>query len=867
MKQALLSLLLLASLSGYGQYQDHIWYFGNSTAGLSFNASNIPSGLNNKYTPFGAEGCFVATNPTTGELMFYTSGNTIINKNHVPMQNGTLVFPAPAPIPQPANGPFNSSVNGAQSVAVIEKPNAVANGDCGKYFYFINDANEWGGSGKPGSLYIGEIDMNANSGLGSVTQQPVRRKTNAFTESMLAIVRPDNQGAWIILSNILTNSLEVYAVTDTGVNMTPVSSFVIPGVNWPATWGTQNAAQYAQLIGSMAYNQPTGKFALAQSYGNRYELYIGDFNSATGALSGVTLRETFTTPGTFIAYGTEFSPSGNWLYNSIAAQAAGAGAVRAYNMQTSTDIGNINGAGGWAGLMYNGLKAGPDGRLWVNTNNYGSDGIPARVVRSTFNIENPVALGFVSFALPVNTFSYRFPDFLSLVPPPFAVDDQEVIINCTDTTVTTSVLNNDSSSANLFVDHIVDTPLHGTIQLTGNQVSYTLSDLSFVGTDTVSYLVRSNVSCLSPGKVSRLLVHVTQCPRDYGDAPNSYQTSIASNGAAHNVVAGLHLGPLAPDVDTNGLISANASGDNSVGTNDEDGVASFPVIAGGSAMTITNYAVTVSVSNTSGASASLCGWIDWNVDGQFDSSESISTIVPDGGTSAALTWPSATLSGPSGSAGTFARFRISTDTVRSRFPNGVVEDGEVEDYYVAFTTPLPLTLASFEARKTGTTALLTWETTNEQHITHFNAERSSDGTLWNLIDRMEAAGTSTTGRRYELTDVHPLKGNNYYRLAVVATDGSSKLGPVRSLSFGSDAGAVTVVPNPAHSTAAVLFGIPAKEELTLKLLNSFGQLVATHTVPNGSSSYLLSLEKLARGVYYLNIEGATEQVHLRLIVQ
>jgi hypothetical protein len=111
MKQKLLSALLLFAASyAHAQYQDHIWYFGNSTAGLSFDANNIPSSLNNKYTPFGAEGCFVATNPNTGALMFYTSGNTIINKNHVPMQNGSLVFPAPAPVVQPASGPFNSSV-------------------------------------------------------------------------------------------------------------------------------------------------------------------------------------------------------------------------------------------------------------------------------------------------------------------------------------------------------------------------------------------------------------------------------------------------------------------------------------------------------------------------------------------------------------------------------------------------------------------------------------------------------------------------------------------------------------------------------------------------------------------------------------
>jgi hypothetical protein len=848
MKQKLLcALLLLAAANTHAQYQDHIWYFGNSTAGMSFDANNVPSSLNNKYTPFGAEGCFVATNPNTGELMFYTSGNTIINKNHVLMQNGNLVFPAPAPVVQPANGPFNSSVNGAQSVAVIEKPNSVATGQCGHFLYFINDANEWGASGKPGSLYMGEIDMNANSGLGSVTQQPVRIISNAFTESMMVIAKSDNQGAWIILNSVLTNQIEVYAVTAAGtVNTTPVSSFTVPGVNWAATWGTQNAALSWQLIGSMAYNQPTGKFAIAQSYGGQYQLYIGDFNSTTGVLSNVTIRENFT-GATYTAYGTEFSPSGNWLYNSVAANTAGAGAVRAYNMQTSTDISNINGPNGWAGLLYNGLKAGPDGRLWVNTNNYGSDPLPARVVRSTFDIENPVALGFVSFTLPVNTFSYRFPDFLSLTPPPVSVDDQEVIINCTDTTVTTLVLINDTNSAagNLFVDHIVDTPLHGTAQLVGDSVVYSLTDLSFVGIDTVSYLIRSDVSCLAPGKISRLLVEVTQCPRDYGDAPNSYNTNIASNGAAHNVVPGLQLGALAPDIDTNGMMSVNAQGDNLDGTDDEDGISSFPVIAGGTTNTITNYTVVVNVTNMTGTPASLCGWIDWNLNGQFDASESVCTTAVSGVNT--LTWPSATLTGPVGSTGTFARFRLSTDTVKNSFPTGVVADGEVEDYFISFTTPLPLTVTAFEATKKGETVLLNWKADNEQALTGFIVERSGDGSSFESLGTLNVR-QAHDHENYTYTDNIPMAGNNYYRLKINETDGGHSYSVVRLVQFGALQNDIVIYPNPVTDNLMVT---KLEKGMQIKLLAPDGRILLTKNVSGHTES--ISMESIAAGLYMLQV--------------
>jgi hypothetical protein len=691
--------------------------------------------------------------------------------------------------------------------------------------------------------------MNANSGLGSVIQQPVRVISNAFTESMMVIAKPDNQGAWIILNNILTNKIEVYAVTAAGtINTTPVSSFTVPGVNWPVTWGTQNAAQYTQLIGSMAYNQPTSKFAMAQSYANNYQLYIGNFNSITGVLSSVTIRENFT-GSSYVAYGTEFSPSGNWLYNSVAATGAGAGAVRAYNMLTSTDISNINGPSGWPGLLYNGLKAGPDGRLWVNTSNYGSDPIPARVVRSTFDIENPVALGFVSFTLPVNTFSYRFPDFLSLIPPPVAVNDQEVILNCTEVTVATAVLGNDtnSGSGSLFVDNIVDTPVHGTAQLIGDSVIYTLTDLSFVGTDTISYLIRSDVSCLAPGKISRLLVQVNQCPRDYGDAPASYHTNIASNGAAHNVVPGLYLGALAPDVDTNGLMSANALGDNQNGTDDEDGISSFPVIAGGTTTSITNYSVVVTLTNTSGSSASLQGWIDWNLNGQFEANESAYASVLNGVTSATLTWPATTLAGPAGSTGTFSRFRISTDSAKNSLPTGIAADGEVEDYFIPFSTPLPLTVTTFEATRKGETIQLSWKADNEQALSGFIIERSVDGNSFETLGSV-AAQQANDRQNYNYTDNIPVSGSNYYRLKINETDGGHSYSVVRLVNFGIAQSDIVIYPNPVTDKFTVS---KIEKGMQIKLLTSDGRILLTKSASGHTES--ISMENIAAGSYILQV--------------
>lgn len=866
--------ILVAGQMAQAQYQNNIWYFGNSTfGGLKFdNLTGQPSALNGHYTPFGAEGCFVATNPNNGELMFYTSGNTIVNKNHVPMQNGTLTFPAPAPIVEPNGGQFNSSVNGSQSVAVIEKPNALATGECGKYLYFINDANEYGSSKKAGSIYVGEIDMNADGGLGAVSQQPVRILNNQFTESMYVVARPDNQGAWLILNNVLANRMEVYAVSAAGtVNTTPVSTYTLPGVNWTVAWSNAGNPYY-WLLGSITYHQQTGKLAMAMSYGEGFNLYVSDFNSATGALSGTINPVRFTGANLYMAYSTEFSPSGKWLYFSVnsASSVPATGALRAYNMQTNTDIGNINGAGGagWPGLPFIGLKAGRDGRLWANTNGYGTDPTPARVRRSTFDIENPLVNGFVDFPLSGNSFSYRFPDFLSLLPSPLAVEDHaSVIINCSQTTDTTDVLANDvnQGAGNLYVDRIEGIPAHGTAELIGGQIIYTLTDLNFVGNDTISYLVRSDASCLAPGTIGRIVIPVTQCPRDYGDAPDSYLTMIGSVGASHNIVAGLNLGVLAPDINVDGLAGTGAEGDDLDGSDDEDGIAVFPAIAGGNTTAISNYSVNIAVANNTGSTANLCGWIDWNGNGVFDVSEGMCTTVASSATTASLTWPSATLAGATGTTGVYSRFRITTDGLVTANANGVASNGEVEDYFILFEKPLPVTLISFTAIKSEGTVVLNWETTQETNSDRFEIQRSRDGKAWFALGSVKAKGESTIKQTYSFTDLHvensSLPKENLYRLKMIDRDGTFAYSRIRNVQFENLEKGV-VYPNPVIDK---LFVKDFTKIVSMRILDVNGKVVLrSGTLKDGG----IDISKLAAGIHVVEItwpygEKTTQKILIR----
>jgi len=163
---------------------------------------------------------------------------------------------------------------------------------------------------------------------------------------------------------------------------------------------------------------------------------------------------------------------------------------------------------------------------------------------------------------------------------------------------------------------------------------------------------------------------------DFGDAPNSYGTLTSSGGPNHGIDASIFMGAGAPDNEITGIPSANADGDNLNGANDEDGIVTLPTLL----TNATAYSVNVNVTNNSGNSARLVGWVDFNQNGLFESGEGTQTNVANGtnGSNVTLNWPS--LSGLV-NGNTYVRIRFSSDIGLSIFTTGsAMSDGEVEDY-------------------------------------------------------------------------------------------------------------------------------------------------------------------------------------------
>jgi GEVED domain len=241
------------------------------------------------------------------------------------------------------------------------------------------------------------------------------------------------------------------------------------------------------------------------------------------------------------------------------------------------------------------------------------------------------------------------------------------------------------------------------------------NDVNRQGTHNQTFSVNittGQVIAFTPGPVSLLVNDGAGCllPTDFGDAPDSYGTLNPHGGPGHEITANIHPGEkltigqvIDPDLD--GIPTPKADGDDlNRPINDEDGVPH------GTVVDTDHPTLTIPCVNTTGAVATLAGWIDFNQNGKFDSGERAMVSVPANATSVTLNWPKsssiaaglrdllARITGGGGGAlqtsaatQTFLRLRLYPGAVANPQPTGAdfIAGGEVEDHLIGLTHPLP----------------------------------------------------------------------------------------------------------------------------------------------------------------------------------
>lgn len=165
--------------------------------------------------------------------------------------------------------------------------------------------------------------------------------------------------------------------------------------------------------------------------------------------------------------------------------------------------------------------------------------------------------------------------------------------------------------------------------------------------------------------------------------------------------------------------------------------------------------------------------------------------------------------------------------------------------------PLPISLLSFEARPVGHHVRLDWRTESEANNDYMAVERSADGRIYKELGRVAGAGNSQQLIHYQWVDEQPLPGLSYYRLRQVDYDGQQAYyGPV-SVRLAKQGPTLAVYPTAAKSTLTVELDSDEPKAGEFRLFDTYGRLLRQLPHSGDKTSFLLYLDGLPSGTYYL----------------
>ncbi len=257
----------------FAQKEEYNWYFGVN-AGLDFSTTPPTATTNSMMSQW--EGCAVASD-RDGNLMFYTNGINVYNKNHQIMLNGTGLL-------------GNNSTT--HSAVIVSHP-----GNKNKFYIFTAPSQ-----GNSNGLRYSIVDMSGDGGLGEIISKNNLLYTPS-SEKILCVKHANGKDFWVLTHELNSNRFRIFSIDRDGLNTTPT----IQSIGRVHT----NTSANANAISYIRSNSTGQKIALAVYSLSFVELF--DFDNSSGILSNPVA---LTTSEFNWVYGLEFSPDDTKLYVS-----------------------------------------------------------------------------------------------------------------------------------------------------------------------------------------------------------------------------------------------------------------------------------------------------------------------------------------------------------------------------------------------------------------------------------------------------------------------------------------------------------------------------------------------------------------------
>lgn len=171
------------------------------------------------------------------------------------------------------------------------------------------------------------------------------------------------------------------------------------------------------------------------------------------------------------------------------------------------------------------------------------------------------------------------------------------------------------------------------------------------------------------------------------------------------------------------------------------------------------------------------------------------------------------------------------------------------------STTLPLQLGELTAVRKTNAVELNWQTLSEQNTSHFEIEKSEDGSRFSAIGSVTAAGNSSVKKDYRFTDWQPSAGTAFYRLKMIDLDNAFQYSRIVAVKNNKGPVNVDVFPNPAADVVQVQIPSDRKKKVTLSVTGMSGQVLwqSDMQVSEGTNSTSIEVLRFPPGQYLLTV--------------
>ena len=208
---------------------------------------------------------------------------------------------------------------------------------------------------------------------------------------------------------------------------------------------------------------------------------------------------------------------------------------------------------------------------------------------------------------------------------------------------------------------------------------------------------------------------------------------------------------------------------------------------------------------------------------------------------------------------------------------GIADFGETENgeayavsltgnsvYRISASSPLPVTLITFNAKSNNSGVKLNWQTALEENIRQFEIEYSIDGISFIYLGNVPAKNAAT-GSVYSFLHAIVYDGAILYRLKITDNDGSFKYSDIVRVVLNDNV--KNMITPSVISNGVMNVNLYNRKYKSLQLISMNGTLVLKKDIAAQSGNIKVPVSNLAAGIYMVRLIGNSTTISQKIFIQ